>query len=396
MFKVLLCMFLELGMRAAALVIFAWAALDISGQVGAAAWVFLATPILGITVGLLIGVWVDRLGGRVSLITGSVITITTFSTLAVFLYFGGKCEIAHLAIASSLSAIGGMVNTPALHGILQSYVKEDNASRLAAQGRTMISFGGVVGPLVGSSMLSHFGLTSAVMVFVLTSFFVLVLAITLKKESVIIRDIKRRQHPLTELSAGISYLINHSELKLLTVSSVLAMAVSNFSAALLPAFVNFELGLDSVHFGSLRGIWPVGAILGGIGASLFLRATTVHVRHAFQWIGGLGLATVAFSQTSSFELAALALFCSGFMFSVTRSVQDAIVLSYCDKDKIARVRSNISSLIHLSAIGIFFLSSRVSQDLIRNTFLLTGFVLVICAAMAIRLSKNESLRAQSS
>lgn len=393
MWRILFCMALELGLRAAAIVIFAWEALRITGLAGSAGWIFLSTALLGIFVGPFIGVLVDRIGGRNALLIGSVMTLAVFGAYAAYSYFAGAVSLIVLIVIFGLSTIGGLINTPALHSLLQTHTTPETATRIAAHGRTMISIGGVVGPIIGSMLLARYGLAVAILLCASTSFAIVVILITTPNANVIsTMQKKTASHPIGDLLNGMHYLWAHPQLRVLSLTSVMAMAVSNFSAALLPSFVKFILELDVTYLGTLRSIWPVGAVCGGIMAGRLLADRVSRAHHAFYWIGCLGVATALFSQSDSFLIASCILLLSGATFSVARSVQDGLVLTYCEPDMIGRVRSNIASLIHLSAVGIFFLSAQASVSSLRLTFLILGLVLATSGVAAWLVSKKPCPR----
>ena len=230
------------------------------GQMGLLAAIGSA-PVL--VIGLLAGVWVDRLYRRPILIIADLGRALVLSYVPVAAFVG----ILHVEQLYIIAALVGVLTVffeiadqafmPVL--ISREYILEGNSKR-----ETTASLAEIVGPALTGILVQILTAPIAIIIDCLSFVFSAVCLSSIKVIEPKPKPIVERQSMVREAKAGLGVILSNPLLRALTFCSATRSFFGNFLATLYVLYAIQTLGLTPAVLGVLIGMGGVGALLGSV------------------------------------------------------------------------------------------------------------------------------------
>lgn len=281
-----------------------------------------APPIL---VGLLAGVWVDRLRRRLLLICSDVGRAVLLGLIPLAAILGlSRIELLYAVafLVGVLGVLGEAADNAYLPALLgREHLVEGNA-KLEASG----TVARIAGPGVGGLLVQLLSAPVAIALDAL-SFLVSALSLGLIRTTEPPPPLPEEHLPLrTEISEGLRALVGHPVLRAFLLSSVAFDLAWNALFALYFVYVTRELGLPAGAYGLIFGLGSVGAMVGvilaGPAARRFGVGPACIVSQLAAGLGALPIALAAAIPAVALPLlvgAEFAQSCAGTVYGVNRN-----------------------------------------------------------------------------
>jgi MFS family permease len=385
--------FLVNVMRSAAMVAYAWDAIDLSGNPGSAGWIFLAGALTAVFAGPLGGMVADRIGFRNGILSGE-----TLASLAVGLYgtIHVSAEIPNtiipLVLAAVIVSLGGTLTFPSLNSMLQLISPVGGAFRIASYNALASGVAYVVGSVASGLVIDW---ASADASFLMCGGISIaaacvagrVRAPTSARPSA--EKGKSAQSGIRGVWDVMILLAAHKRTRSLMLGFVAIFAIFNILNVFLPSFARYALLANATEVGVLRAAWSAGVIFGALGLSVFPFGSDIKPYVLITWMIATGTAMMALAECGTYVIGAALLAIAGVSFTIVRSVLDGFVIMLIDEDKVGRVRGFVLSLTNLVGAVCFFGVTQLTESQVSMPFLLVGFVAVLSGFLVVGVTKED-------
>ena len=270
--------------------------------------ILMATAIPSLFVGLIAGVFVDRLNRKRIMIISDVVRAALVFLIPVFI----PLNIAWLYIIVLLEAGVGQFFDPALESVLPEVASDDE---LAAANSMMAisSFGSTAIGFAGAGLLaSLFSINWAFYIDGLTFLFSAVCVFLIRIQTLKVEERTSVAVVAQNLRAGIKFLFDSSVLRsIFLIYSVVFLSFGLWNSLLLP-FALRALHASEFEYGLQEGLTSIGFVIG----SLMMAALAARLREG-QWVVigfmGMGLIGILYGVATSIPLAILLVALTGFL-----------------------------------------------------------------------------------
>ncbi len=269
---------------------------------------------------LLGGVMADRTDRRKMLLGSQYVQMFTALTLSA-LYFTGVVKVWHILILSFIVGSAQSFGGPAYSALIPSLVPKENLPNAIALNSIQFNVGRVIGPALGGITLATlgagwcFGLNGISFVAVIISLYIINTGFTPAKSTVSV---------LTSMKQGIAFIRTQEGMKPLILMSFLMTMLAIPLITFLPVFAKEVLHGNSKTFTALLCCSGVGSICGALMVAGMAK-TKNQGRTALLMLIALGIATFAFSRSTSEVLSCIMIFFAGAsMITVFASITSLV------------------------------------------------------------------------
>jgi DHA3 family macrolide efflux protein-like MFS transporter len=333
----------------------------------------------------IIGLIVDRVGVRKITIIGQGFSLVAGLTPTCISLLNFKLNPLDIYFMSLLVSISSILSITSFDRTIKFTIP---ASSLKKK-RTLLSVFQQLAMMVGTGM-SGFLIAkySEFFVFPLISILAIIscsiFIITVKDiEFPLSHDESKKSHILS-FKQGIQHITQNRSLLIsaLCIASVYTTAqVINVS---LPAFIKLELGDSSNLFGLCETSWALGGIVSAVILTALINNYNLNWLSLF-FLMGLGFFMIWFAQLNNPSLILFACLVMGALFSFSRTLADANVLSLCSHDMIGRVRSNVMAITSSLSIVIYVIPIVIKKMLPSTLYVVVGLITIITSFVLIKL-----------
>lgn len=356
----------------------AWEALRLSGRAGGPGVALAVAAGASLCAGPLLGVWVDRLGGRRALIASQlgVAAVLSLATLARYGGFG-ESMLGLLLLAAAHGVVGALTN-PAMHVVLQGYSTPETATTLASRNGIAVALGFVLGYGGGGTLLDYAGFVGTLATCVGVCLVVVWVANGLNSPAAAPAASPGGE---SQLLSGLRYVWSRPRLREAALGFALCYTVFHTATALLPPFSKLVLLGTAKQFGFLRAAWSVGSACGALGLSLWWGRRRASDSAKFVAIAVLGLIFAVFGVARDFPVALTLISLVGFTHSACRALLDGYLLQLCERSVIGRVRGVFNGLVSGVSLLVFAAASAVQAAWITSIFIGLGITVSALSAL---------------
>jgi predicted MFS family arabinose efflux permease len=269
---------------------------------------------------LLGGVMADRTDRRKMLLGSQYVQTATALTLAA-LYFAGVVHVWHILVLSFIVGSAQSFGGPAYSALIPSLVPKENLPNAIALNSIQFNVGRVIGPALGGITLATlgagwcFGLNGLSFVAVIISLYIIHTGFTPAKST---------ESVLTSMKQGIAFIRTQEGMKPLILMSFLMTMMAIPLITFLPVFAKEVLHGDSKTFTALLCCSGVGSISGALMVAGMAK-TKNQGRTALLMLIMLGVATFAFSRSTSVVVSCIMIFFAGAaMITVFASITSLV------------------------------------------------------------------------
>jgi MFS family permease len=339
---------------------------------------YAAVLLLGLPAGALVDRWPLQ---RVMVVTD----LTRFVILAAFtaLVWLGYASIPLLVLVVFLVGVGNSFFDPAAQAAIPGVVGRDPTALARANGKlwAIDTFGrGLAGPPLGALAFAAaaalpFGAQGVA--FLCSALLLLRLA-----EPRPVAELAPSRSLRTEMREGVTFLVRHVQLRVLTLGMASFNFGYNIAFAPLVLFVQDRLGLDNLGFGILVAVAAVGGVAGGwVAPRLPKRLSPVQV-----YAIALGIQAVAWTGIAAGRnpiIAGVGLFLVGLVATVVSVVGGSARQLLTPDDKLGRVVAATRVVgIGSAAIGALVGGTVADQVGLVDASLFAAGAVLLAAALA--------------
>jgi MFS family permease len=259
-----------------------------------------------------------------------------------------SCILAGLSLASrmtpgwllGMSLVQGIIkgiDTPVRQALVVAFVdRREHLGNAIALNTSLFNLSRLAGPAIAGFILAAFGPGTCYMVDAVS--FAAVIVSLLAMRVTLPPLTAKRQHPLTELREGFSYVATQRPIRYLMLTLALFSAIGFSHSVLMPIFARQIFSDDARALGYLMAASGMGAFAGAF--YLGSRSSTVKLDSLIVFGGVLmGCGLIAFSTVSHSGLAYFYLVLAGFGGTVLMAGTNTLVQSIVTEDKRGRVMS---------------------------------------------------------
>ncbi len=270
---------------------------------------------------LVVGVIVDRLDARRTVIGTQAAHMTLASTIAGITLLG-VVRPWHVYVIAFLGGVVQVLDAPARQQLTYRMVGRDQLQNAIALNSSVFNGSRIVGPALAGVLIAAFGAGVCFTINAVSFLAVLAVLLMMRQADFFPVDESRKPTMVRGIREGLSYARHNREVRLVL---VLVLVVSTFCLnynVLLPVLAKDTLGAGPRTFGILSAFFGFGALVGGIAAAAQGRART-----SLMLIGsaGFGLSELLLAPVPSVWLACVLLFLGGVSFSAWSSNSNSIV-----------------------------------------------------------------------
>ncbi len=341
-------------LAAAVTIILGWLGLRVGGEVASVGQLLAIYSLVGIVVGPLAGVLIDRSSRRVCLILGTGLAAITTAAIAWRTSTSLPLQFWHLAIGTSFLAISFYLIYPVLDSLLHAATPVAQRRELGAQIGILRQLGLMAGATTMGLAITYLSEPAALLITAMVAVLILSIALFTIEDNVVAAD--KRVSPVIQLLEGLKLLCSR-RFATISLTIVCSWSIGQATNAVLPGRIR-ELGYNSLEFGISDSCWSMGGLAVAIYLSKLLQSRMLW-RTELWGVALLGFLTAVFSQaTSPLQLYVLHAL-MGASFATAKIVADARLLEACNLGFVGRVRSNIMSVTSFTGVGVFLLPSIV-------------------------------------
>ncbi|UVK49503.1 MFS transporter (plasmid) [Mesorhizobium sp. AR07] len=353
--------------RSMYIVLVAWFALQITGEIASVGKVLICWQLLAFTIGPFIGPLIDRSRRRTMFVIGETIHGTGVGSLAFIAWANSPAHtpISVLYATACVISVGSLLSYPSSQALIQR-AGARLLMRTVSLGIFSSQIGNIVGAAVGGFCLTVLGVLASLAICAASSFLAAMFASFLDDEGRI-RPTRPNPH-MHDLIAGLLATVRNPRLKVAGYALLLAYASAHASNAFLAGFARYELKLPSNHYGWLAAMYSGGGLIGSVTFAGFSGVARERLL-----IGAgtvlLACATAAFSTSQTMVQAVLWQGLIGLSFVMVRAGSDVTILKTVSGRMVGRVRTNVDAGIGVIAVLIYIIPTLVPGIHARNIFL---------------------------
>jgi predicted MFS family arabinose efflux permease len=214
-------------------------------------------------VGLVAGVWADRLRRRPIMIAADLLRALLLLTIPVAAFFG-RLDIAQLYLVAALAGVLTVFFDVAYQAYLPTLVERANVMEGNAKLTLRSSSAEVVGPGLAGVLVQALTVPVAIL-FDALSFLVSVGSLALiRKPEPPPAPVEERRHALAEMRVGLGWIAGQPLLRAFAASAATRSFFGNFFAALYGLYAIRVLGLGPAALGITIGAGGAGGVVGAL------------------------------------------------------------------------------------------------------------------------------------
>ncbi|MFO1027581.1 MAG: MFS transporter [Acetobacteraceae bacterium] len=326
--------------------------------------------------GVFIGAWVEKIDRRLILILVVALMLTTSASLGLLAY-SGHLMIWHLAVASFLNGLAWATDNPVRRVMIGDVVGGTQMGTAMSLDVGANNASRMVGPTIGGFLLAGVGMEG-----------VFVLSVTLYTFSLYAAFRVRYRDPapvssipvLTRIAEGLRLVRNDRRLAGTLIVTVIYNVFGWPFTSMIPVIGQSHLGLGAEGIGVLASMDGIGAFLGALILTLFLKPAW----YARAYLGGVIIYMVmliVFALAPSTSLASGALLLTGLGGAGFSTMQATLVYLAAPVEMRSRVLGILSVCIGIGPIG--FIGLGLLADGIGAQWATTasGIAGLLCMAM---------------
>lgn len=323
----------------------------------------------GAMVAPLAGAIVDGLNKRTVMVLADVARM--FFMLVILL----RPTLTTIYLMTALHSIATIFFQPAKSAAMPLVVKQDELPQANAIEQSAINVILIAGPIIGAVLLNHFGLTTTLLVDVLSF---LVSALLVARATV--RHIERKPLELSvsgamnEIREGCRYLAQHRLALHLNLLLFVALVCTSLWIPLAPFFIRDHLGAPEELLGWQLGLFGFGAVIGGFLAPRVIDRLGIGVT-LFAAFVGEALSLMCYGIVANVRGSMLIVFFWGVVLSIIVVPFYSILQRIVDEQFLGRVFSLVKQSENV-AIALAMLGAVLLQGFatVSSTFLVAGLV----------------------
>jgi MFS transporter, DHA3 family, macrolide efflux protein len=314
----------------------------------------------GILIGPIAGALVDRWPRRwVMVIADAAIALTT--VWAVTLAWSGSLQPWHVYIVMFIRATGGAFHWPAMQASTSLMVPGPHLARVAGMNQTLYGLMNIMAPPLGALLLSLLALPFLLLIDVATAAMailpLLFIPVPQPPAQQVAAGAARRPSMLSDLRAGVRYVVNWPGLLLLMLIATGINFVLTPAFSLMPLLVVDHFQGGPWHLGGLESVFGVGVVLGGLLLSTWGGFQRRIYTSLMGLVGmGLGVTMIGLTPAALFPVALAAMFLAGF----TQPLVNGPVMAIMQAKVAPEMQGRVFTLLHAAASAMTPLSLAVA------------------------------------
>jgi MFS family permease len=326
--------------------------------------------------GVVIGAWVEKIDRRLILILVVVLMLMTSASLALLAY-SGRLMIWHLAAASFLNGLAWATDNPVRRVMIGDVVGGTQMGTAMSLDVGANNASRMVGPTIGGLLLASVGMQG-----------VFLLSVTLYALALYAAFRVRHHEPasvgstpvLSRIAEGLRLVRNDRRLTGTLLVTVIYNVFGWPFTSMIPVIGQSHLGLGAEGIGVLASMDGIGAFLGALFLTLFLRPAW----YARAYLGGVGIymvMLVVFALVPSTGLACGALLLTGLGGAGFSTMQATLVYLAAPPEMRSRILGILSVCIGVGPIGFIALGLLADQIGAQWATTASGVAGLLCMAM---------------
>lgn len=344
-------------------------------------WMMLATIFSNLPQ-IIISLWGGALADRFNrkymiMVADGFIALATLG-LAISYWTGFQDKIL-LLIVLAIRSTGAGIQSPAVNAIYPQIVPKENLIKIQGINQTINAVCLLLAPAIGGVLLGSIGLVWTFMVDVVTA----VIAITImsiikvERQNVTVNT----NSMISDIRAGIGYVLEHSELKKLIAFYAVAFILLTPAMVLSPLMVERTFGNEVWRLTANEIIWTIGSLVGGIFIAFRKQIKNKVFAIAVCFVA-FGVAFGFMSIATNFVMYLILILIAGFFMPILTTAQTVYVQEITEPNVLGRVFS-IIQMGSTSAlpIAILFLGPLADIISVQSMLLVSGILFVICGML---------------
>jgi MFS family permease len=385
----LLCVVNSLGLGLYVVAI-AWTAFAVSQNVAVIGHIFLIGSLANLLTAPLIGVLVDRYSRRVIIASGKALTAISLAIPMGVDFLGFALESHHLYAVAILHGLSTTCLAAAMDGLLQQICPRKEIAHRVALVSAVRQASLVMGTAVAGFILYSLEPGPSFVAGSALALLGLGLVTLLPAASQPPRPALRESY-LRSLHLGLDFAMRQRRIVLPAFAIAFAFSIAQLTNALLPAYIQREIGATSRLYGLVEAGWAGGGIAGSL-LLIPLLAQLRLVQFEYVALGVLGISTLLFAAIEAPMLLIALHAAMGACFSATRILCDSRLLLLCPTEMIGRVRTNVSAMTSLVGVAVYLAPSFIDTTDVRPWYLTAGAA--VCLAGILMFAVQASLNAR--
>jgi DHA3 family macrolide efflux protein-like MFS transporter len=344
-------------------------------------WMMLATIcslLPQVILSLFGGVLADRYNRKylIMLSDGFIALTTLILAISLLLGFSG---LELLLIASIIRSLGAGVQMPAVSAIYPQLVPEEQLTRVQGVNQTLNSALMLLSPAAGGILLGTVGIVGAFFLDVATAALAIIVLSFIRVQKTLPANIP--QSVWKDIGAGISYALNHKQLKRLIVFVLFSFLLLTPAFVLTPLMIERTFGNEIWRLTVNEIVWSCALIAGGLfvankGQFPDKPRTMALCIVAFGVM--FGLLGVSWNFASFLVFMGIA----GFFWPVFVTVQTVYVQEITSSDMLGRVFSVIQLIMYgVIPIAILLFGPLADVVKVETILIISGGLLALVGAM---------------
>ena len=334
-----------------------------------------------VILGPFVGPLIDRWNRKQTMIVAD--TVVALSTVVlVYLFWTGTVEVWHIYMTLFVRALGGAFHWPAMTASVSLMVPQEHLTRV--QGLNQILHGGlsIAAAPLGALLISLLPMEQILMIDIFTA----ALAIGMiafvhvpQPEAVQNRPGEGQSSYLTELRAGLRYILNWRGLMLLAGMAMLINMVLSPTNSFMPLLVTDHFSGTAWHLGIIEAAFGVGVLAGGILLGVW-GGFRRRIYTSLVGLGGIGIGilVVGLAPGNLFPLAIAGMLFGGIMSSLCNGPIMAIFQSTVAPSMQGRVLTLVgSATAAMMPLGLALAGPVADIIGVRTWFLIGGLITII-------------------
>ena len=344
-------------------------------------WMMLATIFSNLPQ-IIISLWGGALADRFNrkymiMVADGFIALATLG-LAISYWTGFQDKIL-LLIVLAIRSTGAGIQSPAVNAIYPQIVPKENLTKIQGINQTVNSVCLLLAPAIGGVLLGSIGLVWAFMVDVVTAIIAITIMsiIKVERQSTTVNT----NSMISDIRAGIGYVLKHSELRKLIVFYAIAFILLTPAMVLSPLMVERTFGNEVWRLTANEIIWTIGSLVGGVFIAFKKQIKNKVFAIAVCFIA-FGVAFGFMSIATNFVIYLMLILVAGFFMPILTTAQTVYVQEITEPNVLGRVFS-ILQIASTSAlpIAILFLGPLADIFSIQSMLFVSGILLVICGTL---------------
>lgn len=344
-------------------------------------WMMLATIFSNLPQ-IIISLWGGALADRFNrkymiMVADGFIALATLG-LAISYWTGFQDKIL-LLIVLAIRSTGAGIQSPAVNAIYPQIVPKENLTKIQGINQTVNSVCLLLAPAIGGVLLGSIGLVWTFMVDVVTAIIAITIMSIIKVERQ--NTTENTNSMISDIRAGIGYVLKHSELRKLIVFYAIAFILLTPAMVLSPLMVERTFGNEVWRLTANEIIWTIGSLVGGVFIAFKKQIKNKVFAIAVCFIA-FGVAFGFMSIATNFVIYLMLILVAGFFMPILTTAQTVYVQEITEPNVLGRVFS-ILQIASTSAlpIAILFLGPLADIFSIQSMLFVSGILLVICGML---------------